>query len=72
MGAFSFFTWPVNSGNVEVVEKFVEIGVPVDSAKLWDMAISGQNSYDICDIFLKAGLDVNIPLSYDALLCLKR
>jgi ankyrin repeat protein len=65
MGEFSFFTWPVHQGLADVVKKFIEIGVPVDSANLWDMAISGRNSYQICNLFLDAGLDVNLSLSYD-------
>ncbi|WP_240875893.1 ankyrin repeat domain-containing protein [Shimazuella soli] len=65
MGRFSFFTWPVDRGLVEVVERFIDIGVPIDSGDLWDMVISGRNSYEICKLFLEAGLDVNLPLKFD-------
>ncbi len=68
MGKFSFFIWPMDRGQTDVVEEFIRIGVPVDSAELWNTAIKSNHRHQqmipLCKLLLEAGLDVNLPIDY--------
>jgi hypothetical protein len=63
-----FLLWPIGRGDIEVVKKFIAIGVPVQDPGLWNEAIKGSNRHNqtipICKALLEAGLDVNTEINY--------
>lgn len=66
MGKSNFLIRPIERGETDIVREFIRIGVPVDSAELWNAAIKGdyyhQEMIPICKLLFEAGLDANLPL----------